>query len=275
MGMSAISSDMAKHRRALLSSFLDAEASASMRLGEVDAVRSAVEAACNAHLPSPLQEPDAADAPVSCCFTSAVCLLPSFDGGLWIGARVSEGWRSWAQGPEASGNRKGAQSLEEFVDLLHSIAELGKQINGMQRPAGLPLPGQALPQEVLQEPEVLPPDLHSSQVYPGACQAKSCRTDVGYAMMKSILIMSQFIHVPVHLAFIGHNPLQRGGEADAVSVEPPKLSSPASESCGDMCGDMLSDLSGSAAQLSLRQSAGSELAEAAEAASSLQILKVM
>ena len=76
MGMSAISSDMAKQRRALLSSFLDAEASAAMRLGEVDAVRSAVEAACNAHLPSPLQEPDATDATVSCCFPGAVACCP-------------------------------------------------------------------------------------------------------------------------------------------------------------------------------------------------------
>lgn len=170
MGMSAISSDMGKQRRALLSSFLDAEASAAMRLGEVDAVRSAVEAACNARLPSPLQEPDAADATVSCCFTSAVaCWLPSFYSGLCSGARVSKGWRCRAQGPEASAIRKGAQSLEEFVDLLHSIAELGRQISGMQRPAGLPLPGQALPQETLQEPEVPPPDPHSTQVYPGAC----------------------------------------------------------------------------------------------------------
>ena len=61
MGMSAITSDMAKQRRALLSSFLDAEAAASMRLGEVDAVRSAVEAACDTQLPSPLH-PDTAPA---------------------------------------------------------------------------------------------------------------------------------------------------------------------------------------------------------------------
>ncbi len=52
MGMSAITLDMAKQRRALLSSFLDAEAAASMRLSEVDAVRSAVEAACSTQLPS-------------------------------------------------------------------------------------------------------------------------------------------------------------------------------------------------------------------------------
>ena len=77
MGMNAISSDMAKQRRALLSSFLDAEAAAAMRLGEVDAVRSAVEAACNTHLPSPLQEPLAADAIVSFYFADALlcCLL--------------------------------------------------------------------------------------------------------------------------------------------------------------------------------------------------------
>ena len=61
MGMSAITSDMAKQRRALLSSFLDAEAAASMHLGEVDAVRSAVEAACDTQLPSPLH-PDTAPA---------------------------------------------------------------------------------------------------------------------------------------------------------------------------------------------------------------------
>lgn len=53
MGMSAITSDMAKQRRALLSSFVEAEASASMRLAEVDAVRSAVESTCNTRLPSP------------------------------------------------------------------------------------------------------------------------------------------------------------------------------------------------------------------------------
>ena len=162
MGMNAITSDMAKQRRALLSSFLDAEAAASMRLGEVDAVRSAVEAACSTQLPSPLQEPYAADATVSRCFTNAAacCPLSMVACGMVPGSqRVGIP----AQGPEASGNRKGAQSLEEFVDLLHSIAELGKQINGMQRPAGLPLPGHALPQEVLQEPEVLPPHLQSSQ----------------------------------------------------------------------------------------------------------------
>ena len=56
MGMSAITSDMAKQRRALLSSFMEAEASASMRLAEVDAVRSAVEAACNTRLPSSPQD---------------------------------------------------------------------------------------------------------------------------------------------------------------------------------------------------------------------------
>ena len=88
MGMSAISSDMAKQRRALLSSFLDAEASAAMRLGEVDAVRSAVEAACNTHLPSPLQEPDAAVATVSYCFTRAVacCPLSMVDCGMVPGS---------------------------------------------------------------------------------------------------------------------------------------------------------------------------------------------
>ena len=87
--------------------------------------------------------------------------------------------------------------------------------------------------------------------------------------------MSQIIHIIAYLAFIGHDFLQRVGEADAVTVEPPKMSSPASESCGDMFGDMLSDLSGSATQHDLRQPAGSELSEAAEAASGLQTLKVM
>lgn len=37
---------------------------------------------------------------------------------------------------------------EEFVDLLASIAELRKQIEGMQRPNDLPPPGQPLPIEV-------------------------------------------------------------------------------------------------------------------------------
>ena len=56
MGMSAITSDMAKQRRALLSSFIDAEASASQRLAEVDAVRTAIEATCNTRLPSRPQD---------------------------------------------------------------------------------------------------------------------------------------------------------------------------------------------------------------------------
>ena len=56
MGMSAITSDMAKQRRALLSSFIEAEASASMRLAEVDAVRSAIESTCNTRLPSRPQD---------------------------------------------------------------------------------------------------------------------------------------------------------------------------------------------------------------------------
>ncbi len=78
MGMSAITSDMAKQRRALLSSFMEAEASASMRLAEVDAVRSAVEAACNTRLPSPLQDaikgaPVIIQAPAVCIST---CLMP-------------------------------------------------------------------------------------------------------------------------------------------------------------------------------------------------------
>ena len=90
-------------------------------------------------------------------------------------------------------------------------------------------------------------------------------------MVWSILFMSQPVHIPIYLAFIAHDPLQRGGEADAGSFEPPELSSPASESCGDM----LSDLSGCAVQHDLKQPAASELAEASEAASSLQTLKVM
>jgi len=57
------------------------------------------------------------------------------------------------QESEAAGGHKGAQSLEEFVDLLQSIVELGKQINDMQRPADLPPPGQLLPPETEPEPE--------------------------------------------------------------------------------------------------------------------------
>ena len=37
---------------------------------------------------------------------------------------------------------------EEFVDLLASIAELRKQIEGLDRPDSLPPPGQPLPMEV-------------------------------------------------------------------------------------------------------------------------------
>ena len=58
------------------------------------------------------------------------------------------------QGSEVPGSQKGAQSLEEFVELLQSITELGKQITGMQRPADLPPPGQSLPPEMELEPEV-------------------------------------------------------------------------------------------------------------------------
>ena len=58
------------------------------------------------------------------------------------------------QGGEVPGSQKGAQSLEEFVELLQSITELGKQIAGMQRPADLPPPGQSLPPEMELEPEV-------------------------------------------------------------------------------------------------------------------------
>ena len=58
------------------------------------------------------------------------------------------------QGGEPAGSQKGAQSLEEFVDLLQSILELGRQINGLQRPADLPPPGQSLPLETELESEV-------------------------------------------------------------------------------------------------------------------------
>ena len=77
MGMSAITSDMAKQRRALLSSFLEAEAAASMRLAEVDAVRSAVEAACNTCLPSPSHNL-ATEAIVSSFLTNSFCIFHCF-----------------------------------------------------------------------------------------------------------------------------------------------------------------------------------------------------
>lgn len=51
MGMAALTSDMAKQRWALQSSFLEAEAAARGRLAEVDGVRDAVEGACRIRLP--------------------------------------------------------------------------------------------------------------------------------------------------------------------------------------------------------------------------------
>jgi hypothetical protein len=53
MGMNAITSDMAKQRRALQSSFLEAESAAACRLTEVEAVRSAVESTCHTKLRIP------------------------------------------------------------------------------------------------------------------------------------------------------------------------------------------------------------------------------
>lgn len=55
MGMNAITSDMAGQRRALQSSFLEAESAAAGRLAEVEAVRTAVEDTCHTKLPVPPQ----------------------------------------------------------------------------------------------------------------------------------------------------------------------------------------------------------------------------
>ena len=73
------------------------------------------------------------------------------------------------QGIEVPGSQKGAQSLEEFVELLQSITQLGKQITGMQRPADLPPPGQSLPPEMELEPEVAFPCKSSTH----SCHAAS------------------------------------------------------------------------------------------------------
>ena len=68
---------------------------------------------------------------------------------------------------EPAGGHEGGQSLEEFVDLLQSIVELGKQINDLQRPADLPPPGQLLPPETEPEPQPevstcsIPPCIHA------------------------------------------------------------------------------------------------------------------
>ena len=69
----------------------------------------------------------------------------------------------WQEG-EATGSQKGAQSLEEFVDLLQSIMELGRQINGLQRPADLPPPGQGLPLDIELESEVCSRSVSFKQV---------------------------------------------------------------------------------------------------------------
>ena len=84
MGMSAITSDMAKQRRALLSSFIEAEASASMRLAEVDAVRSAVETTCNPRLPSPPHEAAKA-ATLSTQVNSLCCSYDHIHDAVYIG----------------------------------------------------------------------------------------------------------------------------------------------------------------------------------------------
>ena len=75
----------------------------------------------------------------------------------------------WQEG-EPAGSRKGAQSLEEFVDLLQSIMELGRQINGLQRPADLPPPGQSLPLETELESEVC----SCTMFWTKAARARSC-----------------------------------------------------------------------------------------------------
>jgi hypothetical protein len=56
MGMTALTSDVAAQRRALQTTFLEAESCAASRLAEVDAVRAAVENACGIKLiPLPAQ----------------------------------------------------------------------------------------------------------------------------------------------------------------------------------------------------------------------------
>ncbi|KAK9909945.1 hypothetical protein WJX75_009855 [Coccomyxa subellipsoidea] len=118
MGMTALTSDVAAQRRALQTTFLEAESCAASRLAEVDAVRAAVENACGIKL----------------------IPLP-------------------AQTTETAAKETGASSAqtEEFVDLLASIAELRKQIEGMDRPGSLPPPGQPLPMEE-EEGQILPED---------------------------------------------------------------------------------------------------------------------
>ena len=56
------------------------------------------------------------------------------------------------------------------MDLLQSIMELGKQINGLQRPADLPPPGQSLPLETELESEVC----SFSMSWTKAARARSC-----------------------------------------------------------------------------------------------------
>ncbi|CAL8467867.1 g7405 [Coccomyxa elongata] len=118
MGMTALTSDVAAQRRALQMTFLEAETCAASRLAEVDAVRAAVENACGIKLPSALAE---------------ATVRPDVDG---------------------KGISTSSAQTDEFVDLLASIAELRKQIEGMDRPDGLPPPGQPLPLE--EEAQMIP-----------------------------------------------------------------------------------------------------------------------
>ena len=179
MGMTALTSDVAAQRRALQMTFLEAESCASSRLAEVDAVRAAVENACGIKLPpSPAQatvrpplslQPEALEQTISilCISSGGQCARHASKSTRrkWSGRAVQlpakESHKFLVQDvhdsyllicccrQETAGEESGASSAqtEEFVDLLASIAELRKQIEGMDRPDSLPPPGQPLPME--------------------------------------------------------------------------------------------------------------------------------
>lgn len=57
------------------------------------------------------------------------------------GTNLLQGQRSAGESLEATTTAQ----TKEFVELLVSIAEVKSQIEGLERPQGLPPPGQALP----------------------------------------------------------------------------------------------------------------------------------
>lgn len=142
MGMNAITSDMAKQRWALQSSFLEAESATASRLTEVEAVRMAVETTCQTKLSGP--SPTGASAEVS---RSMIRSRAAVRAGVHVNIgtrRTLSKFLAVLQGQPSGGVTSTAQT-KEFMELLASIAEVKSQIEGLDRPQGLPPPGQLLP----------------------------------------------------------------------------------------------------------------------------------